>query len=393
MKEDFLHYLWKFQKINTSSLKTTKKWAGNIEIHIKSSDWYAHQHQNDPTYDNVILHIVWEHDVDVFRRNNISIPTLELKKITPKKAISLYNNLVNSNPKWINCETQLKDVSSFTISNWLERLYLERLRNKSKHVENLYTTLNNHWEATCFCLIAQYFGGNTNGIPFLKIAKSIPFNVVQKTTSTLQLEAILLGQANLLENNIDDTYFQSLQKEYHYLKHKYQLTSLIGLRLQFFRLRPPNFPTIRLVQLAQLFGKHHQLFSIIHSQFNTKKLQSLFKISTSEYWETHYNFGKESKKSIKKLSPSFIDLLIINAILPLQVFYAKTTNNQVSTDVLNSISAIKPENNSIVSKFETEGIIIENALQSQAVLQLKKEYCDKNQCLQCAIEFELLKDN
>lgn len=424
MKEDFLHYLWKFQKINTASLKTTngetielntigthntensgpdffnaqliidnQKWAGNIEIHCKSSDWYAHQHQNDSAYDNVILHIVWEHDVEVFRNNNIAIPTLELQKITPRKTINQYLNLVNSAPKWINCENQLKEISDFTISNWLERLYFERLNNKSNHLKNLFIDLNNHWEATCFCLLAQYFGGNTNGAHFLKIAKSIPFNVIQKTTNIFQLEALLFGQANLLEEIVDDTYHKSLQNEYQYLKHKYQLKPLIGLQLQFFRLRPSNFPTIRLAQLAQVFSIHHQLFTKINTEFNSKKLQKIFKVSTSEYWKTHYNFGKESKKSIKNLSTSFIDLLIINAILPLQFFYSNTISNQIYNDLLNSISTLKPEKNAIVSKFKTEGITVKNAMHSQAVIQLKKEYCDKNQCLQCAIGFELLKGN
>jgi len=156
--------------------------------------------------------------------------------------------LINTNPKWINCKTQLKKVSSFIIQNWLERLYFERLNSKSKYIKNLHHKLNNHWEATCFCLLAQYFGGNTNGIQFLEIAKSIPFTVIQKSTSVFQLEALLFGQANLLNEEIDDHYYLSLQKEYQYLKHKHQLTSLIGLKLEFFRLRPPNFPTITFIQ-------------------------------------------------------------------------------------------------------------------------------------------------
>jgi len=424
MKEDFLHYLWKFQKINTSNLKTatdkslqivtigkhntensgpdffnsqliidSQKWAGTVEIHIKSSDWYTHQHQNDPAYDNVILHVVWEHDVEIFRSNNTPIPTLELKPITSKTTLKQYQNLLEQKPKWINCEKQLSSISAFTWSNWLERLYFERLSTKASRLKNLFKVLNNHWEATCFCLIAQYFGGNSNGIQFLEIAKSIPFTVIQKTTAIFQLEALFFGQANLLVKTIDDPYYKSLQKEYAYLKHKHQLTTLQGIQLQFFRLRPPNFPTIRLAQLAQVYGKQQQLFSRINTETDLKKIQQLFKTQTSEYWQTHYSFGKESKKSIKQLSTSFIDLLVINAVLPMQFLYFKILGKEDETALLLLISSLKTEKNNITSGFLKAQMPLKNAMHSQAVIQLKKEYCDINQCLKCAVGFELLKTN
>jgi len=424
MREDFLHYLWKFQKTDRSSLCCTdgeniqiihkgvhnieshgpdffnaqlvienQKWAGNIEIHVKSSDWYAHNHQNDSNYDNVILHVVWEHDVEVLRQNNTPIPTLELKSITPINTLSNYKKLLNRKTKWINCENQLKEISNFTWENWLERLYFERLNGKAIRIESLFKKMNNHWEATCFCLLAHYFGGNTNGSLFLEIAQSIPFNIIQKTTSTFQLEALLFGQANLLNAIVDDVYHKSLQTEYKYLKHKYQLKSLLGVQLQFFRLRPSNFPTIRLAQLAQLYGKQHQLFSKIKNEFDFKKLQLVFEIDISEYWKTHYNFGKTSKQTSKKISNSFIDLLLINAVIPLQFYYTKTIDKNIENKLLDLISSIKPEKNTIISQFEKEGIVVNSAMHSQSIIQLKNEYCNTNQCLKCAVGFELLNIN
>ncbi len=425
MKEDFLHYVWKFLKIDSPySLHTTanepieiisngyhntensgpdffnaqliinsQKWAGNIEIHLKSSDWYAHNHQNDSAYENVILHVVWEHDVEVYRKNNSPIPTLTLQNITSVKTLQQYKNLINGSTNWINCSNQLEKVSAFTLNNWLERLYFERLNSKSKHIATVFNSLNSHWEATCFSIIAKYYGGNNNGMHFLNIIKSIPFSVLQKTTSIIQIEALLFGQANLLNGDLDDFYYVSLQQEYKYLKHKYKLTPLLGLELQFFRLRPTNFPTIRLAQLAQLLANHPQLFAVIKEEFNPKILNKLFKSATSIYWKTHYNFGKESKKTAKTTTDSFIDILIINAIIPLQFYYAKTNNKEVGNNLLNLISSIRSEKNSIVSRFKEEKLLLKNAMESQAAIQLKKEYCDSNLCLKCAIGFELLKGN
>ncbi len=423
MKEDFLHYLWKFQKITTSKLLTTdcnslqivkvgehntsqsgpdffnaqliidnQRWAGTIEIHLKSSDWYTHQHQNDSKYDNVILHVVWKHDIEIYRKDNSPIPTIELQNIVSPKTLQHYNNLFQKRLKWINCEGQLSKVSNFTWNNWLERLYLERLDKKSHQTTNLYLESNNNWEATCFYLIAQYFGGNTNGESFLQIVKSIPFPIIQKSNSVQQLEALFFGQANLLNKHIEDNYYTTLQQEYQYLKHKYKLQSILGLQLEFFRLRPSNFPTIRLAQLANLYANKHQLFSNIHSERSIQKFYSYFNTTASMYWNTHYNFGKESKKSIKKTTSSFIDILIINALLPLQLSYAKSINSFKEEDILQLISSLALEKNTIVTNFKKEKKHLNSALHSQALIHLKKEYCNLNNCLKCAVGFELLKE-
>ena len=423
MKEDFLHYLWKFQKFKQlSNLRTTEnislqiincgihntdhsgpdffnaqliledqKWAGNVEIHLKSSDWYAHNHQNDIAYSNVILHVVWEHDIDVYHSDNSKIPTLELKYIAPNNILNQYQYLSKSTSKWINCSGQLHQVSPFVINNWLERLFIERLHSKSKRIDLIFHQSNKNWETTCFSTIAQYYGGNKNGNYFLKIAQSIPFYVLQKTTSQTQLEALLFGQANLLDQTLEDDYYCLLQQEYLYLKHKYQLKKLENLSLEFFRLRPTNFPTVRLAQLAQLFINHNHLFSLIKCNFEISELKSLFKSATSPYWETHYNFGKESKKTIKKSSNSFIELLVINAVIPLQFYYSKSVDKNIENDLFTLLSNLKTEKNNITANFTKEKIPLKNALHSQAAIELKTKYCNASLCLKCAIGFELLK--
>ncbi|WP_010523279.1 DUF2851 family protein [Aquimarina agarivorans] len=423
MKEDFLYYLWKFQKFETKQLKTTQgetvvvssvgshntqaagpdffnalvsiqgqKWAGTIEIHVKSSDWFVHQHQNDTNYDNVILHVVWEHDIEVFRSNNTSIPTLQLKDYVSVSALKKYKDLyANAGNKWINCENQIKEVPKFILENWLERIYFERLSDKSIPVNNLLKECKNNWEAVCFITLAKAFGGNSNGVAFSKIAHSIPFGVVQKATTSFELEALFFGQANLLISHQEDPYYISLKKEYEYLKHKFKLTQQAGLQVQFFKLRPSNFPTIRLSQLAAFYSSVKNVFSAIFNCNDIDAYEKLFDVAAAEYWKTHYTFGKISKKSSKKITRIFVELLLINAILPLKFAYE---NSLQKFDAISShlalLRGLKPEKNRISQHYKEFGFPVENALDSQALLTLKKSYCDQHKCVNCAIGFHLL---
>ncbi len=422
MKEDFLYYLWKFQKINTSQLLTTQgesievitvgthntqtsgpdffnaqliingqKWAGNIEIHVKASDWFVHQHQSDPNYNSVILHVVWEYDIDVFRLNNSVIPVLQLKNYVSQTALtayySLYKNQIN---KWINCENQLIEISSFTINNWLERIYFERLELKSKPILQLLKKCNNNWEATCFAVIAKSFGGNTNGLAFFQIAQSIPFTIVQKAKTTFELEALFFGQANLLSGNYEDPYYNALKNEYMFLKHKFKLKSLIGLQVQFFKHRPLNFPSIRLSQLAVFYTEHKNVFNLIMQLNKLDDLEELLRVTTSPYWVDHYTFDKISKKSTKKISKSFVALLLINAVLPLRFIYEKSIQKFDPDIMLQVLKLLKPESNNISKRFKKLGVPMDNALHSQASLTLKKQYCEKQKCIDCAIGYRLL---
>lgn len=421
MKEEFLHYLWKFKKFDTLNLKTFngeqitivnvgqylelagpdffnaqiiiggQKWAGNVEIHIKSSDWYVHHHERDSAYENVILHVVWEHDTEIFRSNNDEIPVLELKKYVNQTTISNYQSLVS--PKsWVFCEKELKEIDEFVLKNWQERLFFERLERKSKPIYELLEKTNQDWEAVLFCLLSKNFGLNTNGEAFLKIAQSIPFSIIRKESFEVEnLEALLLGMSGLLDSEKEDTYFKDLKFRYFYLLHKYQLNKIIVESVQFFKHRPDNFPTIRLSQLANLYHNQQNLFSKIITLNSVKSVYEVFDVSESNYWQNHYQFDKESPKKKKKLSKSFIDLLIINTLIPLQFAYAKNQGKEISEDLIQLLNEVASEKNTIIDKFSFFGLKSKNAFESQSLLQLKNEYCNKIRCLECVIGMELLK--
>uniref|UniRef100_UPI0037BFC1D3 DUF2851 family protein n=1 Tax=Flavobacterium sp. TaxID=239 RepID=UPI0037BFC1D3 len=354
MKEDFLHYLWRYKKFESNALQTSKgetltienvgsylenagpdffnaqitidgqKWAGNIELHIKSSDWYLHHHEKDTAYENVILHVVWEHDVDVFRKNNVEIPVLILKNYVAKEFMSNFK-LLTTPKSWIYCENQIKDIDDFTYSNWLDRLFVERLERKQKPIEELFQKLNKDWEAVLFCLLAKNFGLNTNGAAFLDLALNIPFSIVRKeATEAINLEALFFGFSGLLDDEKEDLYYKELQSRFGYMVLKHQLDFKRTVPLQFFKLRPDNFPNIRLSQLAHVFSNNHQLFSDCIEVNTIKKLTKIFDVAVSEYWQTHYTFDKESPKRAKKLSAGFIELIMINTIIPLQYAYFKS---------------------------------------------------------------------
>ncbi len=416
MQEDFLHYIWQYKKLDVHHLKSTQNepihivtvgqhnlnsgpdffnaqlkigdqfWAGNVEIHIKSSDWFVHNHEQDASYDNVILHVVWEHDTEVFRKDNTVIPTLVLKNYVDKHLYKNYKSLFSTENKWINCENDFAEVDAFILDNWMERLYFERLERKSNTIQELLAASKNDWEAVLFKLLAKTFGLKVNGDAFYSLAQSIDFSVIRKVQSKPeQLEALLFGQAGLLEGDIQNSYYLSLVKEYQFLRQKYQLENQHVLQLQFFRLRPPNFPTLRLSQLAMLYSKHNNLFSKSISIQTLKEFYDLFDISTTSFWETHYTFEKQSKASKKILTKNFIDLVVINTILPLKFCYAKYTGQGVEDQIITIANSIASEDNGIIKAFNSLKKVSCSSLQSQALLQLKTEYCDKNKCLQCAV--------
>ncbi len=421
MKEDFLHYLWKFKKFDLLNLRTftgeeitiihvgqylelagpdffnaqitigNQKWAGNVEIHIKSSDWYVHHHERDAAYENVILHVVWENDTTIFRSDNSEIPVLELKKYVDAVTITNYQALIA--PKsWIFCEKELSKIDSFVFKNWQERLFLERLERKSQPIYDLLEETNQDWEAVLFWLLAKNFGLNTNGEIFLKIAKSIPFSIIRKENFELQnLEALIFGTAGLLASEKEDAYFKDLQFRYFYLLHKYQIGKTIIEPVHFFKHRPDNFPTIRLSQLAGLYHSQHNLFSKIIGFNSVANIYQILTVSASLYWQNHYQFDRESPKKKKGLSKSFVDLIIINTIIPLQFAYAKSQGKDVLEELMQLLHEVAPEKNAIIDKFNSFGIKSTNAFETQSLLQLKNVYCNKSNCLKCGIGMELLK--
>ena len=423
MKEDFLHYLWKFRKFEVLNLRTAQdeslviikvgeylelagpdffnaqiiignqKWAGNVEIHLKSSDWYLHGHEKNPAYENVILHVVWEHDTEIFREDNTEIPVLILKNYVASETLNSYYSLVN--PKsWISCEKEIARIDNFVFENWQERLFFERLERKSKFVYDLLKETNQDWEAVLFCLLAKNFGLNTNGNTFLQIAKSIPFSFIRKESFEIEnLEALLFGASGLLDADKQDVYFNDLKFRYFYLLNKYQLAKVHTDPLQFFKHRPDNFPTIRLSQLAGLYNRHQNLFSKIITLKSVKEVYELMNVSASPYWQNHYQFDKESPKKTKTLSKAFIDLIILNTIIPVQFAYSEKMGESVFEDLIAFMKEVTPEKNSIIDKFDSFGVVSKNAFQTQSLLQLKNEFCNHKGCLRCAIGMELLKNN
>lgn len=426
MREDFLHFIWKYKKIQTNQLFTSQAenieivsegthnqlsgpdffnaqvkisdqlWAGNVEIHIKSSDWYVHGHENDTNYDNVILHVVWEDDVAIFRKDNTQIPTLELKKIIPQKVLERYQSLFDTSKKnFINCEKQITSIDDFSFKNWLERLFFERLEQKAIYVEELLEKYNNDWEQVLFSLLLKNFGLKINGNSFKSLSEHLPFSTVRKISdNTTQLEAIFFGMVGFLEDDeISDHYYTNLKNEYSYLAHKFKLNKEGVEQPEFFKLRPPNFPTIRLSQFAAIYAENQNLFSKILASSTLEDIYKLFNVQASDYWTTHFTFGKASKKSEKKLTKKFIELLLINTILPLKFCYARSLNRTGDVSIVDIISAIKKEKNNIIDQYLALGVKVDNAFESQAILELYNNYCSKNNCLQCAVGNHLLKGN
>ncbi len=421
MKEDFLHHVWQFKKFATQGLTTVQgepvtivnggqylqlagpdffnaqvviggqKWAGNVEIHIKSSDWYLHSHERDTNYDNVILHVVWEHDIEVMRRDNSEIPVLELKHHVDPALLVSYNALASSKT-WIFCERDLETMDSFVVNNWKERLFFERLERKALPILQLAAATNADWEAVLFCFLAKNFGLNTNGEVFYEVAKSLPFSIVRKESFDAEnIEALLFGRAGMLDGDHEDVYAKDLQGRYAYMVHKHRLESVHVNSVEYFRHRPDNFPTIRLSQLGQLYHTSQNLFSKIIEASTLADLYSIFNVQAGSYWQTHYRFDKESPKKRKPLSHSFIDLLIINTVIPFKFAYGRSMGKENGEELVVLMQQIDAEKNAIIDKFKSFKMETQSAYDSQSLLQLKNEYCNHKRCLQCALGLELLK--
>ena len=421
MREDLLHFVWMYRKYPINILETTsgdsvivestgvhnhlsgpdffnakvelngQLWAGNVEIHIKSSDWYVHNHQEDRNYDNVILHVVWDDDVSVYRKDGTQIPTLSLKQYISLELLETYQLLFDSrNYKFINCEKEFNEVDDFLRNNWLDRLFVERLEEKSVYINELLKSSNNDWEQVLFLMLLKTFGSKINGETFVELGKTIDFSIIRKLhQKPLELESLFLGQARLLDDEqVVDIHYKSLKREYDFLKHKYQLNQPFKTP-EFFRLRPSNFPTIRLAQLSTIYATSNNLFHLIIEQ-DQPNISKIFNLGTNDYWETHFNFGKTSKKSIKKISNSFLDLLMINTIIPLKFCYQRYQGNVNNESLLKMMMSIKKEENSIVTNFRKLNVSIKDAKESQSYIQLYNEYCIKGKCLECAVGASLM---
>lgn len=422
MNENFIAYLWKFRLYKKGKLQTSKGenieilqtgeenlqsgpdffnakikigdtiWAGNVEIHVKASDWLKHQHQTDDAYDNVILHLVYEADIAIKRRDGTPIPTLSLFRHIPP---IMYQNFLylQSSKDWIPCEKQISQIDGFTFSNWLDRLLIERLERKINPILQALEKNQNSWETTFYYFLARTFGGKVNSEPFELLAKSLPLEVLAKHKSQLfQIEALLFGQAGLLDKNFQENYPQSLKKEYHFLQQKFNLQPLQGHSWKFARMRPPNLPTIRLAQFASLIHQSSGLFSKVLAAQKLEDYHELFKVQLSDYWLTHYVFDKSSKKRNKSLGKSTINSILINTVVPMLFVYGKKRGQSDFSDrALKLLEELPPEKNSIMDKWKALEVKPRNAFESQALLQLKNEYCSPKRCLECAVGNKLVR--
>jgi hypothetical protein len=438
MHEDFLHYLWRTHRFDLENLKTTNgeaieifhfgeynthagadfqnaririagiEWVGNVEMHIKASDWLAHGHQHDKAYNNVILHVVYEEDMPIPRIQNEptsinreEVPCLVLKDRISENIFKKYKYLLN-NAAWIPCQTALPDVPQLVKDMWLERLVIERLERKTEEIALALVHNRNDWEETFYQFMARNFGMKVNAEPMIWLAQSLPHLILAKHKNKLsQIEALLFGQAGMLDGDFNDDYPNKLKKEYHFLKHKYQLNPIPIASWKYARMRPLSFPTVKLAQFAALIHRSSHMFSKVLDSEHITDVKNLFNIEVSEYWTAHYvldtpvlskdNKSEKAVKSVKKLGAETIDLFLINTIIPFLFYYGKFKNAQEYKDrALQFLEKIKPEKNALTEGWQTLNMPAQNAAQSQAQIELKTRYCDAKQCLNCAIGNKIL---
>jgi len=419
MKEEFLHYLWKYGLYDKERLTDPAKnkiividpgqynrdagpdffnarisvegttWAGNIEIHTKSSHFNSHGHNNDPAFNNVILHVVAENDKQVFNSRGDEILTVELPLYDEyyEKYLSLVNN-----PYIIACQDEIRSIDHMLIHHWLSSVLVERLQSKTQGILRIYSETGNDWEETFYRLLSRYFGFRVNTGPFEMLATALPFRIIRKHADNIfQIEALLFGTAGLLETGLfkeamNDEYFLELAREYKVLSSKYGLKALHGWIWKFARLRPSNFPTLRLSQLAVMLTTAGGLFSKIVECEDIEQIRKLLEVSATSYWDDHYIFGKKCRPFAKHTGSQAADILLINSVIPIMFVYGRERDFQELCErALSFLEKIEPEKNIIITEWEKISIIAESAFDSQSLIHLRNEYCRKRRCLDCSI--------
>lgn len=368
-------------------------WAGNVEIHVKSSDWFLHQHQHHKAYDNIILHVVYENDKKIMDKNGQLVNTLELKNYLSPDLIEKYSNLISS-PAEIPCSSLIKTVNEFTINNYIEKLAIEKLEEKTLFILNSLKLNINNWEETFYHCLGRNFGFHINSVPFELLVKSIPHKIFgQIKHNIVYIESLLFGQAGMLEEiKQEDEYYNELKRNYKFLQQKFSLQPIQSHLWKFLRTRPSNFPSIRIAQFAMLIYKSEHLFSKIIETENFEDLIHYFKVETTEYWNTHYILGEATSEHKTHLGENSIHNIIINTIVPILFSYGIEKNEEKYKDIsLEYLQKCYPDINKHNEIFEDLGIPIKNAMYSQALLHLKKNYCIQKMCLNCAIGNEILK--
>jgi hypothetical protein len=409
-KEDFLHFIWKFRLYNTvafrcepfgkfqiintglsnhhagpdflgAKLKIDETtWVGHVEIHVSSSDWLQHKHQHDQAYDNVILHVVYEHDQKIYRKNGTEIPVFILKGLFDEALYQNYNALIHAT-HFFPCEKQIDKVERIIVNGFLSRQLIERFEHKTSAIQAQLHLYKGDWEKTLYYFIARNFGFKINATPFELIAASLDLHVIKRYhDDPLKIEALLYGQAGFLNQGFDEPYPLRLKKEYLFLQHKHQLSPIDISLWKFLRMRPQNFPTIRLAQFAALMSCHAALFDKVLEIEQVDGYYAIFKnLPVHSYWNQHYHFNKKTTQVSIQVGKVSIENILINTICVFLYVYGKYTDQQKYID-----------KNSIVDKYKSAGISFESAFASQAVLQLNKFYCSQKKCLNCSIGIKIL---
>ncbi len=420
LREEVLHFIWRSHRFDTQNLTTLHgsplhienfghyntnagpdftdgivtigdtKWIGHIEIHVKASDWNRHGHSSDPAYRNVILHVVHDADIDIYAENGIAIPTLELRNRIDPGILRNYERL-KKNLSGIPCEKSIHNVPGVVIRTAIERSTVDRLETKCRKIAILLHALQNNWEEALHTCLLKYLGLKINGEAFEHLARLLPFKILKKHTGNQnQMEALLLGQSGMLGQR-NDTYTHKLDREYQYLKTKYKLSPMTGVEWKFLRLRPSNFPTVRMAQVAALYHQHPRLFHKIIHYDSHQELISLFRVTASEYWDTHYIPGRISRFRPKKIGITAVRNLLINVVVPVLFHYGNSRGDSLIREkALALLSEIRPEKNVITDRWRRAGIRINSAFDSQGLIQLKTISCDKFKCLQCPVGSHIL---
>lgn len=366
-------------------------WVGNVEMHYRATDWKRHRHDSDKAYDSVILHVVAKDDAPVRRTNGELIPQLVLE-VSPQFNAD-YASLVGATIE-VPCATKIKQVPHLTIVEWVEGLAFERLHGKVERIHQLLDSFNGSWEDVCYVTLARNFGFGINNDAFERLARRTPLRLLGKhSDSVLQIEALLFGQAGMLDAQKPgmDSYYNQLCTEYAFLSNKFQLTPMEKESWKLFRIRPQNFPYRRIAMLAQFIEGGFRMMNRILEAEGEKEMRALFEVELSGYWTKHYTFGKPNERATATLSRSSIDIILINTVAPLLYAYGELTGNYEMTDkAIKLLENLRAENNSIVAHFVAYGIDCPDALTSQALVQLKREYCDARKCIYCKIGHHLL---
>ncbi|WP_375437282.1 DUF2851 family protein [uncultured Hymenobacter sp.] len=428
MQEDFLHYVWQHQYFDKTNLRTTDgqlitvlkpgyrnadagpdfltarlqldevEWSGAVEIHLKASDWHRHQHQTDLKYDQVVLHVVFEADQPVQRLDGSTVPALALAARVGPDLLRAYHKLLEQPATILPCAAQLPAVPEITRTSMVERALLERVELKASVVAALHQRLNDDWEATTYHTLAAAFGFQKNSEPLTRLAKALPLAVVRRHRhDLLQLEALLFGQAGLLaenEDSVGDEYITILRREFDFLRHKYSLhgTALAAHEWNFLRLRPANFPSVRLAQLGAVLHARPALFDALLTAADLPTLTKFFQVPTSAYWRGHYRPGVAGK--VPGLGKSSIHLLITNVVVPLRVAYARHIGQpELVESALALLSLLPAEHNHITDNYAVLGFQHRNAADSQGLLALHRAYCAPRRCLHCAVGSRILQRN